>query len=227
MLVALLVSLLGQDLKLPAEVRGQPNQFVTIVGETKGEIIKFIAVDPGLSIFPAELLATRKATVVTGPAGRYRVFCYTSIDNKPSDPAIVMVVIGDGAGPIPGPNPIPPPRPPEPDLSNDPLFVDLQSIAGGLQEPDQKKNLALLASVYEKASKIPSAATIGSLYAEVKKISNATLPAGVLQSVRNRLGEELRTTLGDLVDAPASAAKYGPAFARVSAILNKLAGEVR
>jgi len=140
----------------------------------------------------------------------------------------VTVVIGDG-GPTP-PAPIPPgPKPPEPtpDISNDPLYLDLQSITGGLQEPDQKKNLALLASVYERASKIPSAATIGSLYAEVKKISNATLPAGVLQAVRNRLGEELRTTLGDLVDAPASAAKYGPTFARVSAILNKLAGEVR
>ena len=60
-MLTLLYLLAFQDLKLPAEVQAQPGTFVSLIAETKGEIVKFAAIDPGVSLFPAELLA--KATM--------------------------------------------------------------------------------------------------------------------------------------------------------------------
>jgi len=61
---SLLLLVFFQDLKLPAEIRGEPNQFITIIADTPGEIVRFVSVDPGLSIFPADLLANKKATEI-------------------------------------------------------------------------------------------------------------------------------------------------------------------
>lgn len=116
----------GQTLRVPAEVKGDPGAFIVVRAETEGGAVRWVALDKGLNVFPAELLSDRKATVVTGQRGSYRLLAYTATLDKdgkplPSDPAICTVVIGDA-------KPIDPPPPPDgeapiPDAGNRALFV--------------------------------------------------------------------------------------------------------
>ena len=95
----------GQKLEVPAEVRGTPGAFIRIDAKTDGKVVKWRAVDPGLNVFPSDLLKSTTSTVVTGQAGRYRLWAVSALGDVPSDPAVCVVVIGD---PDPGPGPVPP-----------------------------------------------------------------------------------------------------------------------
>ena len=106
--VQLLLPILGQDLRVPAEIRGGVAEFVTVLAETTGKTVKFFPVDPGLSVFPAGLLANPKATVVSSSQpGVYRLLVYTAIGETPTDPQVCRVIIGN---PIPTPTPQPQPE---------------------------------------------------------------------------------------------------------------------
>lgn len=98
---------------VPAEVTGEVGSFVAVRATVKdGKAVKFVAVDAGLNLFPADLLADKTATVVTSAkAGRYRILVYSGNADGPSEPAMTTVVIGDGkpADPVK-----PPPAKPEP-----------------------------------------------------------------------------------------------------------------
>lgn len=101
-------------LTLPAEVAGEVAAFVTVkaavTGDAKG--VKYVPVDPGLSVFPSELLADKTVTVVVASkAGRYRVLAYSGNADGPSEPAMTTVVIG-GAKPSDPPVVTPPPDKP-------------------------------------------------------------------------------------------------------------------
>jgi len=54
----------GPDILLPDQIKAQVGAFVPITAQTKGEVVKFVALDPGLNVFPANLLADKKTTVV-------------------------------------------------------------------------------------------------------------------------------------------------------------------
>lgn len=86
---------------VPAEVAGDVGQFVAVRATvTEAKVVKFVPLDSGLNVFPADLLSDKTATVVTaGKSGRYRVLCYSGNVDGPSDPVTVIVVIG-GAAPI-------------------------------------------------------------------------------------------------------------------------------
>lgn len=59
-------------LTVPAEVKGEVGAFIVVRGETDGKNIAYKATSKGLNVFPADLLADKKATVVTASAvGRY------------------------------------------------------------------------------------------------------------------------------------------------------------
>lgn len=100
---------------VPAEVAGEVAAFVVVKADVKdGKSAKFVAVDPGLSVFPAGLLADPYVTVVVGQkAGRYRIICYSGNADGPSDPVTVTVVIG-GARPSDPPVVTPPDKPSDP-----------------------------------------------------------------------------------------------------------------
>lgn len=86
---------------VPAEVAGEVGGFVPVRATVAGsKVVKFVPLDGGLNVFPADLLADKTATVVTsGKAGRYRILCYSGNADGPSDAVTVTVVIG-GAAPI-------------------------------------------------------------------------------------------------------------------------------
>lgn len=121
--VQLLLPILGQDLRVPAEIRGGVAEFVTVLAETTGKTVKFFPVDPGLSVFPAGLLANPKATVVSSSKpGVYRLLVYTALGDVPSDPQICRIIIG--TPPPPTPPDVKPDNPPDPKPIPAPIALD-------------------------------------------------------------------------------------------------------
>src|SRR5689334_14040074 len=89
LLVNGLTTFAGVDIRLPAEVKGEVNDFITLKAETSGKIVKWIVLDKGLSMFPSDLLKDSKTAIVIGSKeGKYRIMAYTALDNEPSDPVI-------------------------------------------------------------------------------------------------------------------------------------------
>ena len=124
MVTAFLALAFCQSVVLPKEVQGEVGQFVTVRPTSlDGGGVEYMPLDPGLSIFPSNLLTDKSVLVFTSPkAGRYRVLAYTAKGDKPSPPSICTVVIGgtpkpDDPKPVdpkpddPKPNPAPIPLP--------------------------------------------------------------------------------------------------------------------
>lgn len=193
----------GQDISLPETIKGEPSVFIPITAVTKGEIVQFVPLDSGLSVFPSNLLTDKKTTVVVASkAGRYRVLAYTSIDNKPSNPAITTLIVGNAPepGPIPpGPGPVPP-VPPTPPTPPDQEFNEaIQSMYGGLQESDKAASVKKLLSIYSFALKEvdnPMHKTQADLFNAVKSFSSRTLAAGKIDSIREMCADKSDAEIG-------------------------------
>ena len=67
----------AQSLTLPAEVKGDPGAFLSVPATTDGKAVRWVALDPGLNVFPVELLKSSMTAVVSGPKGRYRLLVQT------------------------------------------------------------------------------------------------------------------------------------------------------
>lgn len=116
----------GQSIKLPEKVSGQPGDFVTVASEADGAEVRWVSLDAGLKLFPTSLLKdTKTAVVISTVPGKYRLLAYTAKGDKPSDPAICLVVIEGVVPPAPPVPPTPPdptpPKPPEPPPSPAPI----------------------------------------------------------------------------------------------------------
>jgi hypothetical protein len=225
------------EILLPDTVPAQAGVFVPITAVTAGETVKFVALDPGLSVFPSNLLSDKKTTVVVAiKEGRYRVLAYTSINNQPSNPAYTTVVVGD-VGPIPppvpppGPGPMPPtppnPKPPEPD---DGFLQSLKSVYGGLQEPDKAESVKRLKQVYVFAAAEADNSkytNLGQLYTSVRSMAVQALKADKIVPIRDMIADELDAKLGtdpSLPMTPDNRKKCKDAFNRINTLLGGLNG---
>ena len=214
--------LAGQDLKLPAEVRGEVAAFVTVVAETTGKTVKFYPLDGGLSVFPAALLANPKATVVVAAkSGTYRLLAYTAAGDVPSDPQICRVVIGNGK-----PDDVKPPPPPPPPPDQVPLLESLVGIYGGLQEPNKQKHVKALADIYRRAAAtVDQFADLGTLYSSIRRTAGEVVPADAIRPIRERIAVETIRQLGDQPQAqltPALSSKAASYFSRLGFVLEEL-----
>jgi len=213
----------GPALTLPKEVAGEAGDFIPVKADTPGKSVRFVALDPGLRVFPGGLLADPRATVVTAPTpGRYRLLAYTGDAEGPSDPVVTTVVVG-GAPPVPPP-PGPGPAPPGPET---PLARDLRAAlqADPATPADRAKHAAGLAAVYrEMAARVPTAdlKTAGDLLKALRAAVSSLVPADALKGVRTRIGQEVGAALPAEPDAPLDAptrAKAAEVFARVAQAL--------
>ena len=94
------------ELALPAEVAGQPGEFVMVPAKTTGKAVSWKAIDPGLNLFPVILLKDSKTAVVTASRpGRYRLLAVTAAGDEVSPIVETTIVIGDAPPAPPGPNP--------------------------------------------------------------------------------------------------------------------------
>ncbi len=192
-----------QDITLPDSIKGEPGVFIPITAVTKGEIVQFVPLDSGLSVFPPNLLTDKKTTVVVAAkSGRYRVLAYTSINNLPSSPAITTLVVGvpDDKPPEPKPPEPKPPEPKPPEPKPDPEFADaLKSIYGGLQEEDKAESLKKLLLIYEYALKEVDNKTYntsGSLFSAIRMFSAKTLKKEKIDAIRETISNKTDEEVG-------------------------------
>ena len=146
----LLAALIGQELSLPAvtttETVGQP---IEIKAATDCKEVGWVAMTPGLIVFPSHLLKDSKTAVVWATkAGEYRLMGYTAKGDVLSKPAFAIVRIGMA----PGPTPVPPP---DPDIPPAPVPVPV-ILTGFAKE------------VYEEAKKVADPAAAGTMAANFK-----------------------------------------------------------
>jgi hypothetical protein len=135
-----------------------------------------------LNVFPAQLLADTKATVVTSVTpGKYRLLAYTATGDLPSEPVIVTIVIGEGVAPV-----IPPTQ----------LETDLKALWQACTDADRVAQRDKLAGLYRRVAALCEDSTLvtaGDLYAAAKALADATLPAHALNTIRNRAADAVRS----------------------------------
>jgi len=179
---------LAVELKLPAEVKGQPAAFVSVKAETSGKMVRWIVLDSGLNLFPVELLKDSKTAVVSSARpGRYRLLAVTAAGDEPSEPQICTVIIGDAPTP---------PKPPEPDNPADPLTKALQDAFAKDATADKAKHAKGLATVYRQSIQtIDQVTTAGQLFAAMRAASAVLLPADAVPELRKAIAEEIKKIL--------------------------------
>ena len=185
---------------VPKEVAGDVGAFVTVRAKTDGKVVRFVPLDAGLNVFPADLLSDKKATVVTASkVGRYRLLAYSSVKDDPTEPAVVTVVIG-GTAPAPDPKPV------------DPV------------EPAKVETFRVLL-VYESAAVLP-AAQFGVLYGrEVEELLTKTCTKDGTRNGWRRLDKDA-TTDNDSETFNALWAAVKPKVTRVPCVAIEVNGTV-
>lgn len=181
---------------VPEKVEGKPGEFVTVSAVTEGKTVRWLVMDPGLQLFPSELLRDSKTAVVIGQAaGKYRLAVYTAINGEPTPPIICTVILG-------GPAPIPPPPPgPTPPPAPVALVARLQAAFTADPKPlDQKQAaLTLLCGLYQAMGPhcdSKDLKTVGDLLADLKAVAAKMIVPGALTTLRQVIATEIAGTLG-------------------------------
>lgn len=211
------------SITIPDRVRGEAGEFVRVAATTEGKNVRWIALTPGLAVFPADLLRDSRTTVVVAlRPGAYRLLAITAVADELSEPAVCVVEIA-GAPTPPGPDP---PRPPEPPA--DPLAQALVRLYAADGDAKKSDHARALAAFYRQAARSADARelrTAGELFQVLRKASAAMVPDDALPTLRRRIAEELRTILPTRADAALTDAHRAAArdlFLRLGAILETL-----
>lgn len=180
----------AQTVKLPTEVKGDPNTFIIIKSETDCKELRWLVLDSGLSMMPPELLKdSRTAVVIAGRPGRYRVLAYGALKDTASEPAVCVVVLGE-VPPVP-------PVPPKPD-PDDPLLGVLSAAYHADVSDRKAEDIKQLAAIYRQAAKDtvrrPEITTLAMIQSTMKKAITGLIEER-LGGVRQSIGAELRKTL--------------------------------
>jgi len=183
-----LILLCGQ-LTVPPEIKGPVSGFIPVTAVTEGKAVKYVSLDAGLQVFPPGLLVNPKSTVVVaGKSGRYRLLCYSSVGDIPTDPVITTIVVGDQS-------PVPPPTPPDNELTE-----SLAGIYGGLQDPAKAQKLLQYIDCYRRCVPVVRDTTLTTtekLYQVLLAQRKASgLQDNDLLPLRQRIGTEWTRVLG-------------------------------
>lgn len=176
------------EIKVPKKVEGAANDFIPVVVETEGKEVKFVAVTPGLKVFPSGLMSNKKATVVFAPVeGEYKLLCYTGKGDEVTDPVYVTVVVGEGGGGEVEPKVDP--------IAKDPLYAVVKDAYKGLKTEDKAKKKSLSAVYKVLADSLNGVDTAGALFTLIKDSSDARVGAEGLRPLRDIFGGELEPIL--------------------------------
>lgn len=200
-----------------------------VVKPQSAKPVKWFTISGGLTIVPSNLLAEPGNLVLTPTkAGSYKVLAYTQKGDQ-WEPVLFTITVTEGSNPTPPPEPKPDNPDNKPDnINQDELFLGLQAILGGLQEPGMKSNLEKLSQVYAKGPALAGqSATLGAWSLAMRKASQEVgVPGTALLTLRQRLQEELEANLGTDLNAafPGGLATKASALSdRISKILKALA----
>jgi len=183
-----LILLCGQ-LTVPPEIKGPVSGFIPVTAVTDGKAVKYVPLDAGLQVFPPGLLVNPKSTVVVaGKSGRYRLLCYSSVGDIPTDPVITTIVVGDQS-------PVPPPTPPDNELTE-----SLAGIYGGLQDPAKAQKLLQYIDCYRRCVPVVRDTTLTTTEKLYQVLLNQRKASGLqdndLLPLRQRIGTEWTRVLG-------------------------------
>jgi len=183
-----LILLCGQ-LTVPLEIKGPVSGFIPVTAVTEGKAVKYVPLDAGLQVFPPGLLVNPKSTVVVaGKSGRYRLLCYSSVGDIPTDPVITTIVVGDQS-------PVPPPTPPDNELTE-----SLAGIYGGLQDPAKAQKLLQYIDCYRRCVPVVRDTTLTTTEKLYQVLLSQRKASGLgdndLLPLRQRIGTEWTRVLG-------------------------------
>ena len=223
----LLTLAFGQSVELPATIRAQPGTFVLVkpIRLEGGKAVRYFTPDSGLSTFPNELLNDPTCTVlVAAREGQYRVFAVTASGDKISPVSQSIIIVGDGVNPDPQPQPGPrPPQPKPSDIKQDPIYLQLVGIVGGLG--NEKAALPKLADIYRQAGELSNCADLGALNGAILNIRNQSGIGQQAMTIREALGGVIEKELGTEPSAPLSGGlgdKAKALFKRINLVLLEL-----
>ena len=210
---------------LPKEVSGKAGSFIRVQAETVGKEVRFYALDAGLAVFPGDLLTDKKATVVTGPPGRYRLICWSAKDDVPTDAAETVVVIGDVPPGPPPPGPTPPPIPtPEP---ADDLYAAMKAAWLRESAADRAKRndwAALCREVARIAKEDATVTNAGELF-NVAVVARMNLLGNALPNLRDAVGTWLGRNVphgANVKLTPANRALFSAAWLKIASYTERL-----
>ena len=178
-----------------------------------------------MSTFPNELLNDPTCTVlVAAREGQYRVFAVTASGDKISPVSQSIIIVGDGVNPDPQPQPGPrPPQPKPSDIKQDPIYLQLVGIVGGLG--NEKSALPKLADIYRQAGELSNCADLGALNGAILNIRNQSGIGQQAMTIREALGGVIEKELGTEPSAPLSGGlgdKAKALFKRINLVLLEL-----
>jgi hypothetical protein len=225
--ILLLSALCGQSVELPATIRAQPGTFVLVkpIRLEGGKAVRYFTPDAGLSTFPNELLNDPTCTVlVASREGQYRVFAVTASGDKISPVSQSIIIVGDGVNPDPQPQPGPkPPQPKPSDIKQDPIYLQLVGIVGGLG--NEKSALPKLADIYRQAGELSNCADLGALNGAILNIRNQSGIGQQAMTIREALGGVIEKELGTEPSSPLAGGlgdKAKALFKRINLVLLEL-----
>jgi len=178
-----------------------------------------------LSTFPNELLNDPTCTVlVAAREGQYRVFAVTASGDKISPVSQSIIIVGDGVNPDPQPQPGPrPPQPKPSDIKQDPIYLQLVGIVGGLG--NEKAALPKLADIYRQAGELSNCADLGALNGAILNIRNQSGIGQQAMTIREALGGVIEKELGTEPSSPLAGGlgdKAKALFKRINLVLLEL-----
>lgn len=203
---------------LPPFLNGDSGKPVYVEADTRGEIVKWVALDNGLEFVDQDKLKNTKMAVVFGPMGSYRLLAYTSDVLGPSDPAICVIKIGNSPTP-------PDPPVPVPDALKDAVVAAFNNESAF----DKADKVHKLAAVYGLAVtdlvNKPEIVTAGNLLTVLKNTADSMVGSGALPAVRRALADHLNKVMPLAPNAvldPATKEKCKAEFLKISTILEGL-----
>jgi len=228
MLCILMALAFGQSVELPATIRGSVGSFILVKPiRLEGKVVRYFSPD-SISTFPNELLNDPTCSVVVAAKeGRYRVFAVTALADKLSPVAQTVIIIGDSPDPDPSIPPGPQPKPPQPkpsDIKQDPIYLQLVGIVGGLG--NEKAALPKLADIYRQAGELSNCTDLGALNGAIVNIRNQSGIGQQAMTIREALGGIIEKELGTEPSAPLAGGlgdKAQKLFKRINLVLLELA----
>lgn len=181
-----LALLLGQNpaINLPKDLTVKPGRLLKIEATTQGKAIRWVNTSDDADLIVSE--SGRWAIFSSTVPGVYKIFAWTAQGDIPSEASICAILVGD-------PNPIP-----NPPLPEDALKTAIKAIYGADNSPNKKIWKDSLQAVYSEVAKAASdidIRTAGELFSIARKSSQKILPANALQSIREKIANDLDSQL--------------------------------
>jgi hypothetical protein len=91
----------GLTLELPQQLQAEPGALIVLEARTSGRAVRWVAMDEGLQLVPAKLLASPAVAVaVAARPGVYRVLAVAGAGDELTEPAVCVITVGTREPPL-------------------------------------------------------------------------------------------------------------------------------